>query len=270
MKKDVVIESSQNSIFKSLKELSSSSGIKKQSQFILMGEKLIQEFLSSKSSDLQKKFPMEAEILVTGGESIISKTKFANEVQKIFLSPALFKEVDIIGTHSNLLLLKAPAIQQQDPMVTPAGLELICPLGDPSNLGALTRSAVAFGIQKMILTEEASHPYHPKAIKSSAGASLHMNFSRTISFPKMELVHQFKPSYLLDLDGTSIEKFKWPQNLFLIVGEEGPGFQRLKDYKNISSQQKITVSTANVESLNATVATSCALFAFSTSKQKIN
>lgn len=259
MKKDVTIESSQNSLFKILKELSASAGIKKHGQFILMGEKLVLEFLSKESSEMQKKFALQAEIIPLGQSSIVQRA----DVQKIFLAPALFKEIDVVGTHSHLLLLKCPELQLSSVLKSPEGLELICPLGDPANLGALTRSAAAFGVKKMILTEDASHPYHPKAVKSSAGACLKVEFSKCPAFAKIDFTSVIESTFLLDFSGTPANQFKWPKNLYLLIGEEGPGFKKLAAYKDFSTKQKITLTTQSVESLNATVAASCALYSYS-------
>lgn len=40
---------------------------------------------------------------------------------------------------------------------------------DPGNLGTLIRSALAFGVDSVVLTDDAVEPYNPKVIRSSAG-----------------------------------------------------------------------------------------------------
>jgi len=48
---------------------------------------------------------------------------------------------------------------------------LVCDrLGDPGNLGTLIRSALAFGIDGLVLTAGSVEPYAPKTVRSSAGA----------------------------------------------------------------------------------------------------
>ncbi len=48
-----------------------------------------------------------------------------------------------------------------------------CPdIADPGNLGTIIRTALAFGLDLVIVGEAAVEPYSPKVIRSSAGAAL--------------------------------------------------------------------------------------------------
>jgi tRNA G18 (ribose-2'-O)-methylase SpoU len=40
------------------------------------------------------------------------------------------------------------------------------------------RSAAGFGVKRIILTRDAANPYHPKSIRSSAGAVFEVEFVR--------------------------------------------------------------------------------------------
>jgi TrmH family RNA methyltransferase len=130
----------------------------------------------------------------------------------------------------------------------PRGIEVVMPVGDPGNLGALIRSCEAFAVPRAILTQEAAHPLLPKAVKASAGSVL-----------RLPMLHgpalfEFPDSCIaLDTDGTPLDDFDWPANGLLVVGEEGPGFSAKK------FKRRIRVPTQNVESLNVVVAASIAL-----------
>ncbi len=240
------ITSSSNDLFKTWKNLDNTKGIRKAGEFFLMGEKLIQEFSQNKS--LQEKFLVRAELITENLRPLgLAKSKSTFKLPK-----GLFQEVDFVGTHFNLLLLELPEIKTYDKSSQPQGLELICPLGDPGNLGAVIRSALAFNASKVILTEEAAFPFAPKAVKASAGAILHMPFYRggnLASFAETE-------TYALDMVGSDINSFKWPKNLRLLLGEEGSG---LKDIKGL---MRLKINTGSVQSLNATVAASIALYSY--------
>lgn len=242
----VEITAKSNEHFKRWSDLASSRGIKKHGEFILMGEKLIEEFL------LDPQFKIKAEII---HEDLSAKTSHF-PVYK--LSKSLFNELDIIGTHFNLLILETKPLPELT-TATPSGLELVAPLGDPSNLGALARSALAFGVSKLILTEESCSPYHPKAIKASAGALLKLPLFKVGKVADFIIAN--KDIFALDMKGENVGKFNWPKNLRLVIGEEGPGFSGLKGL------QRLSVPTQGVESLNATVAASIALFAYSNSQK---
>lgn len=245
----IEISSKTNDHFRRWVDLSSARGIKKHNEFILMGEKIIREFLEGPT------YQIKAELI---HEDLKSLTMTASSLKgqriPVFKLPKmLFNEVDTIGTHFNLLVLEPKVIEPLS-TGTAEGLEVIAPLGDPANLGALARSALAFGASKLILTEESCTPYHPKALKASAGALLKLPIYKIGKFA--EFVAANDQIYALDMKGENVAQFKWPKNIRLALGEEGPGFGGLKGL------QRLSVPTQGVESLNATVAASIALFSY--------
>lgn len=244
------ISSKTNEHFRRWIDLSSARGIKKHNEFILMGEKLVAEFLKNPS------FKIVGEIISEGHHSLTRS--LPSKVPVFKLPPVLFKEVDVIGTHHNLLVLEPRELPEFKATATTQGLEVICPLGDPSNLGALARSALAFGASKMILTEESCHPFHPKAIKASAGALLSLPLFKTGKLT--DLLQNNDSIWALDMKGESVSNFPWPQDIRLVLGEEGPGLSGLRGLKRLS------VPTQSVESLNAMVAASIAMYSYSLRK----
>lgn len=243
----IQIGSAGNEHFKRWRDLSSSKGIRKHGEFILMGEKLIEEFRHQPGD-----WKIRAEILTEGLTSLWpEQDRDPRTPKRYLLAKELFKEVDVMGTHFNLLVLETPTWTDAN-LANPAqGLELVCPLGDPSNLGAIVRSALAFDVAALILTSESANPLHPKAVKASAGAVLKTKF---LKGPSLKDYRAAGENWALDMKGDSVGELKWPRNLRLIVGEEGPGLPELSDIRRIS------VPTKSVESLNAAVAASIALF----------
>ncbi|MNJ98592.1 23S rRNA (guanosine-2'-O-)-methyltransferase RlmB [compost metagenome] len=251
----IEVSSKTNDHFRRWSDLSSARGIKKHGEFILMGEKLIEEFLKNPTYKIKGEIIHEdlQALTPTFGAKI-------GRVPLFKLSKALFNEIDVVGTHYNLLVLEPKALEELPMSSSPKGLELVCPLGDPSNLGAMARSAVAFGVTKLILTEESCTPYHPKAIKSSAGALLQIPLYKTKKLA--DFAAEAKDVFALDMKGENVATFPWPKDLRLVVGEEGPGFSGLRGLSRLS------VPTASVESLNATVAASIAMFCYSSFQNK--
>lgn len=239
------ITSADNATFRQLKKLLSSKGIKEDSQFLLMGEKLISEFLTTKNP----RFKMI---------SLISfdTPAFTLDIPELRLKKELFNELDILGTHYPMLVLKYTNLTETTLLEAPQGLEIISPLGDPKNLGALCRSALGFGVSKIILTKESCHPYLPQSIKASAGAVL--NIPIYITNKETAELPLIGENYALNLHGQKVHDLAWPKNLRLWVGEEGPGLKLSMDQKR--KIKMITIPTTNIESLNATVSTSIALW----------
>lgn len=243
--KDLVIQSKDNAVFKNLKTLLTAKGIKEQKSFFLMGEKLVQEYLVSKD----RKYKIKS---VVGFE----QNQIRTSLQFIQLSKDLFNELDVVGTHSPMLILDFTDFPTTTLSEEPKGLELILPLGDPRNLGALVRTAVGFGVSKSILTKEACHPFLPHAMKASAGAVLVMNFYVT-NQTHFEL-NITGTNAALDLKGQLISNYKWPRNLRLWVGEEGPGLKLSVEQKK--KMDFLSIPTTQVESLNATLSASIAIW----------
>jgi TrmH family RNA methyltransferase len=234
-----MIESAQNDTFKKLLSLTSSKGLKEEGLFLLSGEKLIREFLQNPHLDIIH------EILTPNADLITS-------INPVILAAPLFAQLDVLGTHFNMLVVKqpdVPVLNAEDIAVhQPDGIELVAPIGDPGNLGALIRSCEAFGIKRVILTSEAAHPFLPKTVKASAGSILRMPLSRG---PALAALPQ--SCIALDTEGVSIDDFVWPKQGLLLVGEEGPGYSA----KRFAT--RIRIPTIGVESLNVVVAASIAL-----------
>lgn len=254
------ISSASNPQFKIWKSLTTSKGIKENNQFFLMGEKLVLEFLSEmKEGPRASASTYKAEYLVfdAGAESeVFSMVQSKSSIKKALLSRELFKELDVLGTKAPLLILSFTDFKEKDFSVEAQGLELICPLGDPRNMGALVRTSLGFGVREIILTKESTHPFLPQAMKASSGAVLKINFAKT-SLAVAEIPMNGE-NYALALFGENMTKTKWPKNLRLWVGEEGPGLQLDHSQKKI--MRFVNIPTAGVESLNAMVSTSLAIW----------
>lgn len=245
----IQITSSANPQFKIWKSLITAQGIKAHQQFFLMGEKLVKEFLVQSAEFHSQGFKAE---YIIHYEDIDLYPK----IKKTLLSRELFKELDVLGTKSPLLILSFKDFTEKNFSTPTLGLELVCPLGDPKNLGSLVRTGLGLGINEVILTKESAHPFLPQAIKASAAAALKVKFTRT-NLPISE-VPMSGENYALALFGESLPKTSWPKNVRLWVGEEGPGL-------NLSHSQKklmkfVNIPTTNIESLNATVSSSLAIW----------
>ncbi len=170
------------------------------------------------------------------------------------LSRALFKTIDLFGTGFPILVCTAPPLPRADFTTPPRGLELLCPLGDPANVGALIRTAAAMGVGQVVLLKESAHPYHPRSIRAASGTMFDV---RLVQGPSIGDLPEPATWVTLHAQGENVCTFEWPEDVRLVVGEEGPGLPRL------SSGRRLAIPmTESVESLNAVVAASMALYAY--------
>lgn len=236
------IESLSNEKFKTWKSCLESRGIEKHGLFLAFGEKVVNETL--------KNYPESVSALLTPGSSEKDFGKFT-----VFsLALPLFAELDLFGTGSPILVCKTPDIFLSDLNESPQGLEVLSPLGDPSNQGALIRSAVAFGATKIILLKEAANPFHPKSVRAASGAILSLKFEKG---PSVKDLKPTKNTFCLDMMGEPIENFKFPKDFRFLVGEEGPGIPKNLDIPRLKIQM-----SEKIDSLNATIAASLAMHAY--------
>lgn len=261
------VESPANPTFKKLKSLLTSKGIKKEGQCLVSGNKIVAERL--KHPDQVASVIRSSHHIANPTLNLIDRDPKLTHVTEIELSPALFRELDEIGTNEPLLLLELKALPTRDLSTVPQGIELICPVGDPLNLGSIARSAKAFGVRKLLLTREASNPFLPKAMKTSAGALLDLEIELlpgdlwTCLKTLCEGPRTQKCVFGLDLEGESLPRWQAPNDLFLVCGEEGRGLPEVKGLN------KITIPIEGVESLNAGVATALALYHVKNGRMKL-
>ena len=236
------IESAQNETYKRLLSLTTSKGLKEEGLFLLSGEKLIREFLKKPNLKIVYEVATAHHAPLTP----LDETKF------IQFPAELFASLDVMGTHFNILVLEQPTIPtmtaNEVAAYKPKGIEVVSPIGDPGNLGALIRSCEAFAVPRVILSREAAHPFLPKSVKASAGSVLRVPLVRGPALA------EFPPTCLaLDMHGISVNDYVWPDAALLVLGEEGPGLGE----KHFAT--RLRVPTTGVESLNVVVAASIAL-----------
>ena len=125
---------------------------------------------------------------------------------------------------------------------------------DPSNLGAVLRSADALGFSGVIMTPGCCDIYSPKTCRASMGAVFRVPFM--VCDDACDFIRDFNKSgssyAAVVRDGTPITDIKYPGNTLLCIGNEGNG---LTDelVKNCSFAVTIPMR-GNAESLNAAAA----------------
>lgn len=255
------ISSSQNTKYKIWESLLTNKGRKREGLFLLSGEKILTDFISEKTFI---RLPLKAILIPKSfsNDRLASlKKQWGLETPDLCftLDTLLFKELDVAGTDFPLFVCQRSEDIRVEKLQKPQGLELVLPLTDPANLGSLCRTALSFGVSTVILTPGACDPYHPKALRASSGGTLKLKFIILES-------SDFKPNeddFGLDLEGVNIYDFSWPKNLRLWLGAEGQGLKQSFLPKN-----KIYISIHGMESLNATVAGSIAIFSYSANFRK--
>lgn len=278
-KRAVYIEAESNPKFKNLLKLSQTRAVRKSGQTILFGQKLVKEALKDSGPFCRPvSLLIDDSFSASGYEDYLIKTG-RQDLPVWKLKTSLARKVSFYNTPFPALLLQfnEPASIPEKELRDNTGRTLVLPLQNPENLGAAIRSAVAFDVDKIILTRESAFPFHPECLRASAGTVLKANIKVT-SLCLHEVLEFLNTttSFLLQVapEAEDITGFQWhDRNGTLVLGTEGYGIIR-QEHRNadtvklISGFKKIYIPVSGkVESLNATVSLSIALYEWNKSAQ---
>lgn len=136
---------------------------------------------------------------------------------------------------------------------------------DPRNLGAVLRSAGAFGAQGVLVPERRAAGVTAAAWKVSAGAAARVPVARATNLARTLAEYRQAGLFVVGLDGggpTTLADVPFAADpLVLVVGSEGKGLSRLVR-EQCDAIAAIPIASA-VESLNAGVAAGIALYEIS-------
>ena len=141
---------------------------------------------------------------------------------------------------------------------------------DPHNLGAVVRSAAAFGADGVVIPERRNAAMTGSAWKASAGAAARMPISQVTnlvrSIEDAKKAGCFVVGLDADGDATLAKMNLATESIFIIVGSEGKGLSRL-----VREKCDLVVSIpmqSSVESLNASVATAIVMYQVAAERSK--
>lgn len=190
----------------------------------------------------------------------------ARQVDSFTLSRELFAEVSDTDTPQGVLALcQMPEEKTVDQLSTQKGIIVAFDaVQDPGNLGTIIRTASWFGAKGLVSGKGTVDMFHPKVVRGTAGATgalPHINGELS------ELLIDFEAAgwsiLLLDAgeNAVPLTELRLPEKAILVVGNEAHGVssELIK-----GSRRRVRISPGidhpPVESLNAAVATSVALY----------
>jgi 23S rRNA (guanosine2251-2'-O)-methyltransferase len=139
---------------------------------------------------------------------------------------------------------------------------------DPHNFGAISRSALAFGIDYIVIPKKRSVGITSGSIRASSGAIHSLNIIRVTNisnFINKLKKFDFWTVGLKSGSGKSIKDHKFSKRVGIIIGSEHDGISK-KVESQIDIFTEITIEKDKIESLNASVAASIVMFELFNSK----
>ena len=179
-------------------------------------------------------------------EGVITIAKYIDKLQK---NATIYNSVDFLQMKNEHIVL----------------LESV---RDPSNVGAIIRSAAAIGIDRLILSADCADIYHPRAVRGSMGTVFNQRIDRVTDLATT--IREMRESgrrvfaAALNESALSLGEFEILAGDAVVIGNEGHGL----------SAGVITACTGNViipmseraESFNAAVAASILMWEFAKGK----
>jgi TrmH family RNA methyltransferase len=132
---------------------------------------------------------------------------------------------------------------------------------DPGNAGTLIRTAAAFGVNGIIMSDQCADPFSPKAVQSTAGSILSLWIRKTGDYlrPVSELKERGYKLIAADLRGAQPHSLEKNSQHILALGNEGNGLS--EGVMNMSDcTVRIPVTESGAESLNVAVAGGILMF----------
>ncbi|MGE5455732.1 MAG: TrmH family RNA methyltransferase [Ignavibacteriales bacterium] len=226
--------------------------------------KEIKKLQTKKFRDEQNLFFIESEHLVleaykTGylKELILEEnTNFSLDIETMYVSSNVKKYLSELESPSSVMGL----CEKKSSDVISNHILIIDGVQDPGNLGTIIRSAVAFNIDTIILSNDTVDLYNSKVIRASQGMLFHTNIvSRDLltEIPKLKGLGYEILGTRVD-GGTDIKEMKLNDKWAIIMGNEGNGVK--KEILDLCDKYLYIKMNKNTESLNVGVATSIILY----------
>ena len=132
-------------------------------------------------------------------------------------------------------------------------------IADPSNLGAISRTAEALGVSGIILTSNGCDPYSPKSLRSSMGTLLRMPLYLVDDINEFISLYNLRSfACVVDKKAKSISEVNFADGDVLLIGNEANG---LTDRTKSHAYECITIPMeGNAESLNAASAAAISMW----------
>ena len=183
----------------------------------------------------------------------------AELIRDLNISPEIFSD-DVFKSISEevspqgvLAIIEKPV---QDKSAVKGKCLFLDGVSDPSNVGAIIRSAAAFGFNTVIIADGAD-AYSNKAVRASMGGICRV---KVLAGGKAEMLSLVKmPIVVADMFGERVDKARLPEEFCLVIGSESHGVS-----KELRDKASFTVAIPmqnGMESLNAAVSAGIIMYA---------
>lgn len=237
----MIYTSTDNKKIKELKKLNIKKYRDQSNSFLVEGEHLVLE--AYKKGLLEELFLEE-------------NTKLDLDVKTSYLSRNVIKFISELDNPSNIIGL-CKKVEEKE-----IGNKVLVldDIQDPGNFGTIIRSAVAFNINTIVVSNNTVDLYNSKVIRASQGMLFNINIiRRDLNVFVPELKKEGYQIYATKVNGgKSLKTIEKMEKFAIIMGNEGAG---VSDNLMFLADEYLYIDmNSNCESLNVAVATSIILY----------
>jgi 23S rRNA (guanosine2251-2'-O)-methyltransferase len=240
---------------------------------VIVGRNPVQEALSDPETQIEKILVRQG----AGGGAInaIRRTAKLRGIPVQFVPESRLNKIAAGAGHQGVAALTAPvAYLEIDDLLSAIAADtdevrarkpillLLDGVQDPHNFGAILRSAVAAGVDGVVIPRHGMAPLSAVAIKASAGTAFRIPIARVPNLADALYPLKERGYWVLGADSEGEETIwtcDWDRPLAIVMGSEGKGLRR-----RVAEGCDLLISIpmrGNAESLNASVAAGIILFA---------
>lgn len=240
-----MITSRQNALIKSVRALSDKRQRDDKNEYLAEGVNTVEEAL---------RFGRVKAIFATERGFAALVKRITPDLPVTLVSDGVFESIsDEVSPQGVLAVVEKPA----NTLRAPKGNSLFLDgLTDPSNVGAVIRTAAAAGYNEVYLAGCAD-AYSPKSVRASMGGIFRVNI---YTGDRERLAAAIDaPFYVADMSGENVFSFKSDDKFCLIIGSEAHG---VSEYMRARATKTLSLDMQNgMESLNAAVAAGILMYA---------
>lgn len=237
----MIYTSTDNKKIKELKKLNIKKYRDQSNSFLVEGKHLVLE--AYKKGLLEELFLEE-------------NTKLDLDVKTSYLSRNVIKFISELDNPSNIIGL-CKKVEEKE-----IGNKVLVldDIQDPGNFGTIIRSAVAFNIDTIVVSNNTVDLYNSKVIRASQGMLFNINIiRRDLNVFVPELKKEGYQIYATKVNGgKSLKTIEKMEKFAIIMGNEGAGVS--DNLMNLADEYLYIDMNSNCESLNVAVATSIILY----------
>lgn len=256
----IYITSSSNPMIKEVKSLYRKKERWAKNSFLVEGIKIVEECIDNNYPLSNIIFSQEL-CNIRGGEGLWNKIKDYDQLIKV--SDKLYREISDMESPQGIMAIARFKMDSIDEIYSKDSpfLLLLDQVQDPGNMGTIIRTADAFGIDGIVVTEGCVDIYNPKVVRATMGSIFRVPIYHTLEGDKIieELKKKNLKIYSTSLKGDRfIQDVDFNRPSLLIIGNESkgvsPSLEALAD-----SLIKIPM-VGEAESLNAAIASSIIMY----------